>query len=124
MRYAKPISFLIALASVINLTPLIGVLSSARIESLYDIQIVDPAKELLLRHRAVLFGIVGGVMLIGAFRKAYQNLAIAIGLVSMASFLGLYYMVDGDIIGLQKIVAADIVGIVALIIAIILKRMD
>ena len=53
----------LVVAGVINSIPLIGVLSNSQLERLYGpgIAKADPTTIVLLRHRAVLFGIVGSI---------------------------------------------------------------
>ena len=81
---------------------------------MYGVDLGDPALEILLRHRAVLFGLVGGYMIYAAFKQALHLIAIIGGLVSMASFLALYYAAAAQPQALISIVYADIVGVVLL----------
>jgi len=50
-------------AGIINTIPVSGVLSGAQLQKLYGLPFAaaDPNTKLLLQHRAVLFGIVGGL---------------------------------------------------------------
>ena len=52
-------SALFALAGLINVIPVTGALSAARLEVLYGLRFEDPSLVILMRHRAVLLGIVG-----------------------------------------------------------------
>lgn len=74
---------------VIHVLPLPGVLGSARLAALYGLSVQDPDLLLLLRHRAVLFGLLGAFILVAAFRPALQATALAAGWVSVVSFLAL-----------------------------------
>jgi hypothetical protein len=47
---------------IINMAPLVGVLGSNSLDKLYGTQIHDKNVLLMLRHRAVLFGIVGSIL--------------------------------------------------------------
>jgi len=60
-------TILICFAGLINFLPVMGALSHKRIESLYDISVEDRNYEILMRHRAVLFGIVGSLLIASAF---------------------------------------------------------
>lgn len=111
------IAGLIVIAGVINVLPVFGAVSAARIEALYGVEVANAATEVLLRHRAILFGLVGAFMILGAFRKPLQPFAIVGGLISMLSFLALYYTVGPRPAGLHSIMIADWVGIAALLVA-------
>lgn len=124
MNRERIIMALIALAGVINFLPVVGVVSSARIESLYGIELADPALEVLLRHRAVLFGLVGGFMIVAAFKKSLHAMAIVGGLIAMLSFMGLYYFASDQPQSLLSIVYADIAGVISLSVALALKMID
>jgi hypothetical protein len=106
--------------AVIHLVPVSGFLGADRLTSLYDIQIDDPNLEILMRHRAVLFGILGAFFAYAAFSPAAQPMAFAAALVSVGSFFFLAFSANeyGDAI--RKIVIADVVAAVALITAIVL----
>ncbi len=68
-----------------------------------------------MRHRAVLFGLLGAFMIYAAFRPALQPLAFIAGFFSMLSFVALGI---GDYNALiRKVVIADVVGSVALMLA-------
>lgn len=76
-------------AGFVHLLPLAGVLGGARLEALYGVAIPDATTLLLLRHRAVLFGLLGAALVVAAFRHAWHLAALAAALVSVVSFLAL-----------------------------------
>lgn len=78
---------LFLIVSVVNLVPVSGVLSADYLEKLYGVALVDPNLVVLMRHRAVLLGIVGGLLVIAAFRPSIRPLGLAAGLISMLSFV-------------------------------------
>ena len=84
-------------AGIINAIPALIAFLPAKITASYGIAIPDANYELLLRHRAVLFGIIGGLMIYSAITKKHYDLATSAGLISMISFLLLYYMIDAPI---------------------------
>ena len=57
-------SVFIGIAALIHLAPVIGLFNTSRMETLYGVSLSDPTMALLMRHRALLFGIVGAVMAI------------------------------------------------------------
>lgn len=93
MRYL--ISAMLVVVGVIHLLPLAGVLGSDRLASLYGVPFTEPNLEILMRHRAVLFGLLGAFLVFAAFKPAYQTLAYIAGLVSVVSFLYLAWSVGG-----------------------------
>jgi hypothetical protein len=76
---------LILSAGVVNLLPAIGAFSAGRLQSLYGVVIEDPNLAILMRHRAVLFAIVGALLVASAFHPALRPVAFAAGFVSMGS---------------------------------------
>jgi len=108
----------LGIAAVINLLPSVLVFLPDKISSSYGIQIPDQNLELLLRHRAVLFAIIGGIMIYSAISRNYYSLSVIIGMISMGSFLILFKLVGGEINPeLTKVMKVDVVGIVVLLIA-------
>jgi hypothetical protein len=114
MQYVVSASLIIA--AVIHLLPLSGVLGLQRLELLYGIPLPDPNLEILMRHRAVLFGLLGAFLLAAAFRPALQGPALLFGFVSVLSFLWLAWSVGGYNAQIGRIVAGDIIALVALVI--------
>ena len=67
-----------------------------------------------MRHRAVLFGLLGLFLLFAAFRPALQTLAFIAGLVSVISYLWLAWSVGGYNALLARVFMADIVALICL----------
>ncbi len=106
----------LVIAGVINLLPSILAFLPKRISSSYGIAVPDANYELLLRHRAVLFGIIGGIMLYAAYSQTHYSLAVIIGLVSMVSFVALLQLVPGEVNPqLRKVMKVDVFAIVILL---------
>ncbi|EFC35950.1 predicted protein [Naegleria gruberi] len=77
------------LSGIVHLLPLSGLLGSRQLEKLYGIPINEENLEILMRHRAVLFGLLGTFHCYGAFRPELYGLAFGSGIVSVASFIWL-----------------------------------
>jgi hypothetical protein len=101
-------------AGIINLLPLSGALGRGWLLSLYGQEIGSIDMEILLRHRAVLFGIVA-VLLFASIRLAHWRAAaiLAAGL-SMASFIAVAMFVGGYGPLLRTVVIVDVIGLLAL----------
>lgn len=123
MNKARIITGLIVLAGIINFLPVIGAVSVAQIEGLYGVDASDPTLGILLRHRAVLFGLIGGFMIVAAFCRRLHLTAIIGGLISMLSFLWLYFLTGDQPQALLSIIYADIAGIAFLGGALIIKAL-
>lgn len=111
----KIASLALMLAGAIHLIPLLGVFGAAPLASLYGTTPSEPNTLILLRHRAVLFGIVGGICLRAAFKPAYQWLGLTVGAVSVLSFLLLAWSTGGFNTHLQRVVVADGLALVCLV---------
>ena len=114
MRYI--LSAMLTVVGIIHLLPLSGVLSVSRLQALYGVAIADPNLEILMRHRAVLFGILGAFQIHAAFRPVLQLAALIAGTISVISFLVITGMVGGYSVGIARVVTADIIAVVCLLI--------
>ena len=118
MRHLAAIALFIV-GAFVHLPPLIGVLGVPRLEALYGIDVAGPELEILMRHRAVLFGLLGGYQLFAVWRPAHRTVALVAGLVSLAAFLGLAWSVGGYGSTLARVVLIDIVAIVVCVVGLI-----
>jgi len=95
-------------AAVFHLLPATGLFGADRLAALYGVTIEDPGLLLLMRHRAMLFGLLGAFMLYAAWagfvarvqpgnlpaptsnpglHPGYETWALVAGLVSTGSFV-------------------------------------
>ena len=114
MRFIVP-AMLVAVG-IIHILPLSGVLSATRLFDLYGISFDDPNLEILMRHRAVLFGLLGMFLISSAFLPNLQLAALITGFVSVVSFLYLAYSVGGYNDQVNRIVIADKAALVCLLV--------
>ena len=108
------------LVGLVNLLPAIGVLSDERLSDLYDIAISNADLSLLLRHRAILLGIVGTLLIYAAFRPQLRIFAGVAGMVSVGSFAFLAQSLEIENPALQRVSTIDLYLLAALSIAFIL----
>src|SRR5262245_31136216 len=92
MRHLATTLFI--LAGIANLPPLLGVLGAERLELLYGMPFAGDDLVLLMRHRAVLFGILGAFIIFAAFQTRLRTAATVAGLSSMLSFMLLALPLD------------------------------
>lgn len=113
---------LFIIAGAINAFPVVGVLGSSQLKSLYGQVISDPDLLLLTRHRAVLFGLLGALLIAAAFRSQWRSLATVAGVVSMTSFCVLALPLHLHDAALVRVFWADIVALPLLLLAWWLSR--
>jgi hypothetical protein len=75
------------LVALIHFIPLAGVLGSAKLSVLYGISLHDSNLEILMRHRAVLFGLLAAFLVHAAFHRHLHGLALIAAAFSVVSFL-------------------------------------
>ena len=113
----KIITGILILVGLINFYPIIGVFSNETVSNLYQINVTNNDILVLLRHRAVLFGLLGVFIIYSAFKTELQRWAIVVGLVSMLSFILIAHLVGDYGVGSSKIIIADIIASAGLVIA-------
>ena len=106
---------LLFVAGGINFAPSLLVFLPQKISDSYGITVPNADYELLLRHRAVLFGIIGGLMIYSSFAQRYYSVSVVVGLTSMVSFLVLYFLIGGINEELERVMKVDAVAIVLVI---------
>lgn len=111
------LSLCLIIVGIIHLLPLSGVLGAERLQSLYGLPMADPNLVLLMRHRAVLFGLLGAFCVIAAFWPALQLAALTAGSVSVLSFLALAASSGPLNASVGRVVVADWVALAALVLA-------
>jgi len=106
----------LVIVGVIHLLPLSGAVGSARLATLYGIPFDEPNLAILMRHRAVLFGLLGLFFVYAAFRPSLQVLALFTGFASVISFLWLAYSTGQYNKQVATVLVADVIALVCLII--------
>lgn len=102
---------MLVIVGLIHLLPLSGVLGSASLASLYGLQVNDPNLQILMRHRAVLFGLLGFFFVLAAFKPALQSMALISGFVSVVSFLVLAWSVGHYNAQVSRVFTADLLAL-------------
>ncbi len=119
----KMVTVLLIIVGIIHLLPLSGALDTERLSALYGVTLQDPNLVILMRHRAVLFGLLGLFLLYAAFRPAFQAAALIGGIISVGSFLWIATATGGYNPLLGRVVAADWIALACLLlVAAILAR--
>jgi hypothetical protein len=117
MKYLPSAALLIA--GLIHLLPIPGVMGVPVLFRLYGIEISDPNIAILLQHRALMFAILGVIMLTAIRLEFLQITALSTGLVSTTSFIGVAAWVGHYNHAIQRVVIADIVASIALTVGLV-----
>ncbi len=115
-------TLLFVLVGLVNIAPVVGVLGAAQLEALYGQAIADQELLLLLRHRAVLLGLLGGLLMFAAFRPPLRTVATVAGILSMGSFCWLALPLEVHGQALQRVFWIDVAAMLLLILAWCLDR--
>jgi hypothetical protein len=107
---------------IVNAFPLVGAIVPDVLSSLYGIPVNDPNLLVLLRHRAVLFGLLGGLMIIAAFDSSLYNIATLGGLISMLAYVFIVWQTGDYNSNIRQVMIVDIVASVVLLVAYLLYR--
>lgn len=103
------------LAGLIHLLPVPGVLGAAALARLYGVTVADPNTAILLQHRALLFGLLGGLMWAAIAWPGLRVTVLVVALGSAASFIAVAWAVGGYNAAIARVVVADGVAVVLLV---------
>ena len=109
MKWLVP-AMLVAVA-LIHLAPVLGVLGVANMERAYGVGIAGPDLAVLMRHRALMFGLLGGFMLVAAFVPALQPWALGLALLSAGGFVALAWATPGHNANLARVAWVDVAAV-------------
>jgi hypothetical protein len=112
MKYVSIVALLVA--GLIHLLPVPGVMGASTLMRLYGIEVSDPNTAILLQHRALLFGVLGVLMLSAIALPWLRVTALTVALVSAASFIVVALGVGGYNPAIGRVVVADVVATVLL----------
>lgn len=112
---------LLFLVGMINFLPVMGVFSLDRINQAYGLSVDDNNLAILLRHRALLFGLIGGFIIYSVFNPQYQIAAMIIAAASMLGYLVFFWSVGESNSALLKVAQIDMIGLVLLLAALFVK---
>lgn len=117
----KIVAAALVIVGAVHLLPLAGVLGVERLSDMYGVAIAGRDMEILMRHRAVLFGLLGLFLVAAAFRPEWQVPAFAAGGASMASFIWLAWMVGDSNDAIRRIAYIDAAALAVLCVAALLN---
>ena len=112
MKYVSIVALLVA--GLIHLLPVPGVMGVGSLARLYGIEVNDPNTAILLQHRALLFGVLGVLMLSAIGLPWLRVTALTVALFSAARFIVVAMAVGGYNPAIARVVVADVVASVLL----------
>jgi len=110
------VTVILIIVGVIHALPVVGLLGTRKLSALYAVSITDTNIEILMRHRAVLFGVLGSFFIYSAFDHELQAVALVAAFVCLISFIWLALAIEGYNANLKKVLAVDLVALVLLLI--------
>jgi 2-iminobutanoate/2-iminopropanoate deaminase len=105
------VAAMLVVVAIIHLLPVSGMLGTVRLSKLYGLTFEEPNLEILMRHRAVLFGILGAFFAVAALRPELHHVALFVGFVSVIAFLGIARAVGGYNDAVRRVVVADLIAL-------------
>ncbi len=118
-KYFIPAALVIA--GAIHLLPLQGILGGDRLTALYGVALEDENLKILMRHRALMFGLLGGFLVWAAFRPSLYAPALLAGAVSVAGFLLIALQSAERNSEIARVVSVDVFVLILIAIAALLK---
>jgi hypothetical protein len=112
MKHVSIVALLVA--GIIHLLPVPGVMGASTLARLYGIEVNDPNMAILLQHRALLFGVLGVLMLSAIALPWLRVTVLTVALFSAASFIVVAMAVGGYSPAIGRVVVADVVASVLL----------
>ena len=113
MRYVVPA--VLFLVGALHLAPSIGMIGPERLAALYGIDVAEPNLEILMRHRAVLLGLLGAFLLYASWHRELHRLALIAASLAVVSFLALAWSIGGYNQAVSKVALADAIALALLV---------
>lgn len=110
-------------AALIHLLPLPGVLGGEWLVKLYGIAAPDLATESLLRHRAMVFGLMGLALLAALAIRPWRQPAVLFVLASDLGFLLIAAMDWPKSPAMQRVLAFDGLSVALLLLVLLARRL-
>lgn len=110
----------VVVSALIHLAPAVGVLSVQRLQQLYGTAVDGPDLAVMMRHRALLFGVLGSLLLVSVVVPDLRWPMVTATLVSDLGFVALMRAHPGTGPEMARVLRADLVSIALLAAAVAL----
>lgn len=117
------VSIILVIVGIVNLMPVAGVMSSDAMLRAYGVEPLSGDLLLLMRHRALLFGILGTLVLVSVGMRPLQLPMLLAAMVSMLGFVAIVGITPANP-SLQTIVIVDVVASLLASVAIVIRMVD
>lgn len=111
----KIVSIILIIVGIINLLPLVVFFDPAKTAKLYGVPIEGESLLILMRHRGVLLGLVGAMLIYVAFRREFRLFAIALALISKLTFIFLTFTAPDYTNEVRQVALIDVGAIILLL---------
>ena len=115
------ISLLFIIVGLVNLYPIIGVFGANTLTNLYGLPFQESNLLILMRHRAILLGLIGVFLIAAAVQHDWQTPALIGGLISMLTFVVIAFLEGGFNSKITTVVIADVIASILLGVAGVLR---
>ena len=100
---------MLVLVGLMQLPPVLGLFGVAKMEAAYGVAIAGPDLAVLMRHRALMFGLLGGTILLALFLPALRPWALGLALLSAGGFVALAWATPGHNVNIARVAWIDVV---------------
>ena len=114
----KTASIILFIVGIINILPIIVFFDSSKTAKLYGVPIEGESLIILMRHRGVLLGLVGLVLIFAVFKPEFRIFAIVAALISKLAFIFLTFTASNYTTEVRQVALID-VGAVVLLLAVL-----
>jgi hypothetical protein len=111
----KIAAVILFIVGTINLLPVIVFFDATKTANLYGLPIEGESLMILMRHRAVLLGLVGSALIYAAFKPEFRTFAVALALVSKLTFIFLTFTASNYAAEIRQVALIDVGAIVFLL---------
>jgi hypothetical protein len=111
----KIAAVILFIVGTINLLPVIVFFDATKTARLYGLPIEGESLTILMRHRAVLLGLVGLALIAAAVKPEFRVLAIALALISKLAFIFLTFTASDYTAEIRQVALIDVGAIVLLL---------
>ncbi len=111
----------LVLVGLVNLAPVLGMFSASKMEQTYGIELGSKDLAIMMRHRALLFGILGSFIICAVFVPVFQVPAMLMAGISMIGFVVLALHAGGYNQSIFKVLVVDLLGTGLLLVAVVVK---